>query len=47
MESGFCLNFQHRCEVVFGGTVESILVTCVFEFRQVVLVRHTWSPDFV
>ena len=37
MESGFCLNFGHRCEVVFGGT-RGILFDncCVFETRQVV-----------
>ena len=36
VESGFCLNFKHQCETVFGGT-QGVLFVCVFEFRQVVL----------
>ena len=47
MESGgHCLNFGHRCEVVFGGTHGVHFDNCcVFETRQVVqnaeLVLHS------
>ena len=47
MESGFCLNFKHRCEVVFGGTHGVHFYNVVFSKFAKLILRDTHGVRFL